>query len=186
MPDSVKASPFPEIPSRSLPAEFAPSASPLPVPALEPDFRLVCNLAQRIPVGPTPTGGQRNWIGIADGWFAGRWGAGVVVPGGQDNQVVTPDLSTKIDTQCLLKTDDAEPAYITVHTEGWRTGDAATLAKLFDPAQADGVQPSEYKFRLYVHLETGDARYKELCTGMWVASGARLGAKVLYDAYRIQ
>ncbi|KAL1894055.1 hypothetical protein Sste5346_006197 [Sporothrix stenoceras] len=115
-----------------------------------------------------------------------RWGRGVVVPGGQDNQVVAPDLSTKIDTQYLLKTDDDEPAYITVYTEGWRTGPADVLARLFDPAQADGVAPSDYRFRLYVHLETGDARYQLLCTGMWVASGARLRSRVLYDVYRIQ
>lgn len=173
-------------PTDGLPAEFTLQAYPLSVPTLQPDFRLVCNLAQRIPVGPTPTGGQRNWIGIANGWFAGHWGSGTIVPGGQDNQVVTPELSTKIDTQYLLKTDDSEPAYITVHTEGWRTGDPEVLAKLFDPTQADSVSPNAYSFRLYVHLETGDSRYKHLCTGMWVASGARLGAKVIYDAYRIQ
>ncbi len=60
-----------------------------------------------------------------------------------------------MDTNYLLKTADADPAYITVHTEGWRTGDRDTLAKLFDPDLADGVKPDEYKFRLYVHLETG-------------------------------
>ncbi len=169
----------------SLPASFTPQAFPLPVPSLSHDFRLVCNLASRISVGTTPLGGQRNWVGISDGWFSARWGSGVIVPGGQDNQTVTPGLSTHVDTNYLLKTADPEPAYITVHSDGWRTGPQDVLAKLFDPAQADGVKPDEYRFRLYLYLETGDERYKELCTGMWVASGARLGTMVVYDAYRI-
>ncbi len=168
-----------------LPASFTTHAFPLPLPTLTRDFRLVCHLASRIPIGPTPLGGQRNWIGISHGWFSASWGSGTIVPGGQDNQTVTPDLSTRVDTNYLLKTDDSDAAYITVHTEGWRTGDKEVLAKLFNPDLADTVTPEEYKFRLYVHLETGDERYKHLCTGMWVASGARLGAMVVYDAYRI-
>jgi hypothetical protein len=108
-----------------LPVKFSPVAFPLPTPRLTHDFRLVCTLQSKISVGPTPTGGQRNWIGIGPGWFAATWGNGTVVPVGQDNQVVSPsDLSTFVSTHYLLQTtedgDGAKPAFITVHTEGGR------------------------------------------------------------------
>ena len=136
--------------------------------------------------GTAAGGGHRNWIGLEGGHFNATWGNGIVVPGGQDNQVVGADLSTHVDTHYLLKTDDG--AHITVHTEGWRTvgtGGREALEKLFDPLAADTVSPADYKFRLYINLETGDERYKHLNASMWIGSGARLGRWVIYDAYRV-
>lgn len=50
------------------------------------------------------------------------------------------------------------------------------MERLFDPEQADEVDPSEYSFRLTVKLETGDERYADVVnSGMWVGSGARKG-----------
>lgn len=69
------------------------------------------------------------------------------------------------------------PAYITVKTDGWRTGPREVLEKLFDPEQADNVDPRTYLFRLYIHLETGDERYLHVNTGMWIGSGMRRGAE---------
>lgn len=69
------------------------------------------------------------------------------------------------------------PAYITVKTHGWRTGPREVLEKLFDPDQADIVDPRTYLFRLYIHLETGDDRYLHVNTGMWIGSGMRRGAE---------
>jgi hypothetical protein len=171
----------------AMPAGFSAESYPLPVPSLQHDFRLACRLSERIPIGPTAAGGgHRNWIGLEGGHFQATWGSGIVVPGGQDNQVVGTDLSTHVDTQYLLKTDDG--AYITVHTEGWRTAGAGgqeALKKLFDPRAADTVSPGDYRFRLYINLETGDDRYKHLNASMWIGSGARLGRWVVYDAYRV-
>jgi hypothetical protein len=56
---------------------------------------------------------------------------------------------------------------------------------LNDPATADDVDPSLYKFRLYVNMNTNDPRYNFVNTTMWVASGMRKGSKVIYDAYRV-
>lgn len=171
----------------AMPMEFSPEAFKLPVPTLKHDFRLACKLVGRIPIGPTATGGgHRNWIGLAGGYFNATWGAGIIVPGGQDNQVVGSDLSTHVDTHYLLRTDDG--VHITVHTEGWRTvgtGGHEALEKLFDPVAADSVSPDAYRFRLYINLETGDGRYRHLNASMWVGSGARLGRWVIYDAYRV-
>lgn len=98
-------------------------------------------------------------------------------PGGQDKQLVAPDLSTHLDSSYLLQTHDHPPAYISVRTEGWRVGPRDTLEKLDDPTQADEVDPKTYSFRLYIHMETGDTRYLHLNTGMWIGSGIRRGTE---------
>ncbi|KAH0442410.1 hypothetical protein CcaCcLH18_01452 [Colletotrichum camelliae] len=170
----------------NLPANLTSAAFPLPVPKLDLDFRIVVDLNPLIPVGVGPFG-KRNWISFSGGVFTAKWGTGTVVPGGQDSQiVVAEDLSTAVETSYLLKTADAEPAYITVRTTGWRYGPRDVMERLFDPARANDVKPDEYSFRLNVKMETGDERYKSVVnTAMWVGSGARLGATVIYDAYRV-
>lgn len=80
------------------------------------------------------------------------------------------------------------------------------MERLFDPERANGVDPSEYSFRLSIKLETGDERYAGIVnSGLWIGSGARKGAEgeysveislsgrvlvanlrvVVYDAYRV-
>lgn len=98
-------------------------------------------------------------------------------PGGQDNQLVLPDHATWIETNYLLQTDEAEPAFITVKTNGWRRGPPEVMRRLADPAQADSVKPDEYFFRLYVWMSTGDERYAFVNESMWIASAARFGAE---------
>lgn len=61
--------------------------------------------------------------------------------------------------------------------DGWRVGPRDVLEKLEDPSQIDEVDPKTYSFRVNVHMETGDARYLILNTGMWVASGVRRGTE---------
>ena len=103
--------------------------------------------------------------------------ADLLQPGGQDSQLVAPDLSTHLDATYLLQTHDHPPAYISVKTEGWRVGPREILEKLEDPAVADEVDPKSYSFRLFVHMETGDTRYLHLNTGMWVGTGVRRGTE---------
>ncbi|KAH7308484.1 hypothetical protein B0I35DRAFT_453766 [Stachybotrys elegans] len=169
-----------------LPANLTCAAFPLPVPELEIDFRIVVDLNPLISVGQGPFG-QRNWISFSGGAFAATWATGTIVPGGQDSQlVVEENLSTNVDTVYLLQTDDEDPAYIAIKTWGWRHGLREVMEKLFDPQRAAEVSPFNYSFRLYVSMETGDARYNEtLNVAMWVGSGARLGSTVIYDAYRV-
>lgn len=85
--------------------------------------------------------------------------------------------AAKLSAHYLLRTSDSSPAYIVVRTSGWRTGPPEILAALQDPAKADDVDPNDYKFRLYIEMETGDERYAELNTGMWIGSGIRKGAQ---------
>ncbi|KAI5924464.1 hypothetical protein F4810DRAFT_709428 [Camillea tinctor] len=146
----------------------------LPTPVLEHDFRMAVELNPKIAVGAVPSGGTRNWISFSGGSWAAAWGEGTVLPGGQDSQVVDPETyAVSMETAYLLRTNDEEPAL---------TGPRDVLQALQDPARADGVDPSTYKFRLFVTMETGDERYVEKVNrGMWVGSGMRKGAEVIYE-----
>lgn len=62
-----------------------------------------------------------------------------------------------------------------VKTEGWLTGAKDVLEKVNDPSVADGINPSSYKYRVNLSMETGDERYTFLNTLMWVGSGCRRG-----------
>lgn len=162
----------------------APDLS-LPHPTLNLDFRMSVTLHPKISVGPTPFG-HRNWISFTGGMWSGCWGSGIVLPGGQDSQLLQPDGTTHLETNYILQTYDSQPAYIVVKTKGWRTGSPEVLAMLADPKQASRVDPNSYRFRIFIEMETGDERYREKVNyGMWVGSGMRKGAEVIYDAYRV-
>ncbi|KAK0110364.1 hypothetical protein ONS96_001978 [Cadophora gregata f. sp. sojae] len=157
----------------------------LPHPSLHLDFRMAVTLNPRISVGPTPFG-HRNWISFTGGKWSGSWGSGICLPGGQDSQLIISDGSAHLQTNYILQTYDDPPAHIVVKTHGWRTGPPEILAQLLDPEQADRVDPSSYKFRIFIEMETGDERYRDKVNcGMWVGSGMRKGAEVIYDAYRL-
>ncbi|KAL8691084.1 MAG: hypothetical protein Q9218_003611 [Villophora microphyllina] len=154
----------------------APHTFPIPKPNLERDFQMSVQLNPKISVGPG-IWGQRNWVSFISGHWNGRWGKGTVVPGGQDSQLIAPDLSTHIDANYLLQTHDHPPAFIAVKMDGWRVGPREILEKLEDPAHIDEIDPKTYSFRVYVHMETGDTRYLHLNTGMWIGSGVRRGTE---------
>ncbi|KAI9641837.1 hypothetical protein NHQ30_009699 [Ciborinia camelliae] len=153
----------------------------LPHPSLNLDFRMSVSLNPRISVGPTPFG-HRNWISFTGGMWSGSWGSGIVLPGGQDSQLIIPDGSARLETNYLLQTHDDPPARIAIKTHGWRTGPSEVLSQLADPMLADQVDPNSYKFRLFIEMETGDERYSEKVNcGMWIGSGIRKGAEVIYE-----
>ncbi|KAH8668810.1 hypothetical protein BX600DRAFT_460746 [Xylariales sp. PMI_506] len=160
----------------------------LPTPSLKYDFRMSVDLNPKIAVGAVPSGGVRNWISFSGGNWAATWGAGTVLEGGQDSQIVDPStFAVHMETMYLLKTNDELPAYIEIRTRGFRTGPKEVLEALQDPEKANSVDPASYKFRLYVSMETGDERYVDKVNhGMWVGSGMRKGSQVIYDAYRIE
>ncbi|KAL3460600.1 hypothetical protein BJX64DRAFT_300566 [Aspergillus heterothallicus] len=155
----------------------------IPAPTLELDFRLSLKVNPKVGVGPS-IWGQRDWVTFVGGQWAGRWGKGVVVPGGQDSQVITKD-STSLRANFLLQTADEPPAFIVVKTDGWLTGAKDVLDKLGDPTMADGINPNSYKYRVNLSMETGDDRYTFLNTLMWISSGCRRGQEIIFDAFRV-
>lgn len=81
----------------------------------------------------------------------------------------------------MLQTADDPPAFIAVKTNGWLTGARDVVEKLGDPAMADGINPTSYKYRVNLGMETGDERYTFLNTLMWVASGCRRGHESMHS-----
>ncbi|KWU42463.1 hypothetical protein RHOSPDRAFT_35988 [Rhodotorula sp. JG-1b] len=137
-----------------------------------------------------------NWVNFTGGYFEGSWGHGEIVAGGQDAQHLMPathpsfPLAANVSTRYLLRTHDG--VFIQVQTRGWRTGPKEVLQRLSDAARegftGEAPQPTEYKFRLEIEMET-DARnekYAWLNTAMWIGAGVRSGRQVLYDAYLVQ
>ncbi|KAI5815303.1 hypothetical protein BZA77DRAFT_355418 [Pyronema omphalodes] len=168
----------------TLPLNEQPSQLPLPGPDMTPDIRIIIDIESKSPVGLGPWG-TRNWVKFAGGRWASSWGNGVVQQGGQDNQLILSDLSTNFHATYVMKTNDTDPAYITVTTTGWRTGKKEILEALNDPEKAKGILPSWYKFRAVVSMESGDVRYRHLNTKMWVGTGGKWGKKVVIDGYQL-
>ncbi|KAK3386863.1 hypothetical protein B0H63DRAFT_468512 [Podospora didyma] len=166
-------------------ANLSAPAVTLSIPTLSKDFHLECDLNPKISLGSGPGNTLYNWISFTGGVWNATWGNGTIESGGHDYQYVLPELAAKLDTRYLLMTSDTTPAYIEIKTDGWRTGPLDVLQALNDPVRADDVDPSTYKFRLFISMNTGDPRYNHVNTTMWLASGMRKGAKVIYDAYRI-
>jgi len=156
----------------------------IPVPALELDFRMSVKFNPRVNVGQG-LWGQIDWISFVGGQWAGRWGKGIVLPGGQDSQITVKELATSIRANYIIQTADENPAYIVVKTDGWLTGAKDVLEKLNDPAVADTINPSTYKHRFNLSMETGDERYAFVNTVMWVGSGCRRGHELIFDAFRL-
>lgn len=88
---------------------------------------------------------------------------------------MTKDFATNLRASYILQTTDEPPAWIVVKTDGWLTGAKDVLEKVNDANLADGVNPSTYKYRINLAMETGDERYTFLNTLMWVGSGCRRG-----------
>ncbi|KAF4766027.1 hypothetical protein N7455_005114 [Penicillium solitum] len=156
----------------------------IPAPSLELDFRMSIKMNPKVSVGPS-VWGQREWVSFIGGQWAGRWGKGIVLPGGQDTQIVTKDSTTNLRASYILQTVDEPPAFIIVRTEGWLTGAKDVLEKVIDANMADGVNPGSYKYRVNLSMETGDERYTFLNTLMWIGSGCRRGHEVIFDSFRV-
>ncbi|RJE26362.1 hypothetical protein PHISCL_01335 [Aspergillus sclerotialis] len=156
----------------------------IPVPTLDLDFRMSIKMNPKVAVGPS-IWGHRDWVSFVGGQWAGRWGKGIVLPGGQDSQVVTKESITKLVANFILQTADDPPAYIIVKADGWLTGAKDVLDKVNDPNTADTMSPNSYKYRVNLSMETGDDRYVFLNTLMWIGSGCRRGHEVILDAFRV-
>ncbi|OJJ43028.1 hypothetical protein ASPZODRAFT_136568 [Penicilliopsis zonata CBS 506.65] len=156
----------------------------IPAPSLELDFRMSIKLNPKVSAGVS-IWGQRDWVTFVGGQWAGRWGKGVVLPGGQDSQVIIKEYVTGLRASYMLQTNDEPPAYIIVKTQGWLTGAKDVLEKVNDAGVADSVNPNSYKYRVNLSMETGDERYAFLNTLMWIGSGCRRSHEVIFDAFRV-
>lgn len=95
------------------------------------------------------------------------------------------EMATSLSANYVLQSSDEPPAYIMVKAQGWLTGAKDVLEKLQDPNHADTINPTSYKYRLNLSMESGDERYAFVNTVMWVGSGCRRGHEVILDAFRL-
>lgn len=57
------------------------------------------------------------------------------------------------------------------------------LEKLGD--EGASITPDQFRMRLTLKMETGDARYSWINQGVFIASSGRVGTQVIYDAYQV-
>jgi len=95
------------------------------VPALTTELvmELTVNIGQRVVVGKSDLG-DRAYIPITGGNFAGQGIKGEVLPGGADWQLTRPDGVLEVDALYSIKTDDG--SVIVVHNKGLVSREAAT------------------------------------------------------------
>ena len=148
------------------------------VPGLEPAFEVDARLGPLEDHGVTRAG-HRRVVPVAGGRISGLFDA-EILPGGADWQIVRPDGAVEIDTRYSGRTAAGE--YVHFRTSGVRSGPPEVLEALL---RGEPVDPSEYYFRVAVHLETSAPRLAFLEQSIFVASAIREADRVSYTAYRI-
>lgn len=123
--------------------------------------------------------GHRRVVPIAGGQVRGLFDARIL-PGGADWQLVRPDGCIEIDTRYSARTAAGE--HVHIRTTGVRSGPPEVLEALL---RGEPVDPSEYYFRVGVHLETSAPRLAVLERSIFVASAVREADRVYYTAYRV-
>jgi hypothetical protein len=148
-------------------------------PAFELLFQANVKIGTAIHVSKTPLG-ERRFIPITGGHFAGKKLSGAVLPGGADWQLIRPDGSAALHARYTLKTVD--DAFIYVENRGFRWGSPDVVAQL---NRGENVDPSRYYFRTTPQFETGAPQYLWMNNIIAVCSGIRLVDAVMIDFYSI-
>ena len=142
-------------------------------------FQANVKISAAIHVSKIPLG-ERRFIPITGGSFAGDKLSGDVLPGGADWQLVRQDGSAVLHARYTLRTKDN--ALIYVENRGIRWGSPDVLAQL---ARGENVDPSKYYFRTTPQFETGASQYLWLNNIIAVCSGIRLVDAVIIDFYSV-
>ncbi|KAI0886201.1 uncharacterized protein GGS22DRAFT_125716 [Annulohypoxylon maeteangense] len=159
----------------------------IPTPQLDFDFRMRVVLNSQS-ASVAVSDGFKKWSTFSDGTFAGQFGCGSVVNGGQESQDVAYGnaAATQVEATHRLQTADKVPAYIECKTRGNMTGSPELVKALQDPETSKDANPRLCPFRVFITMKTSDERYaSKLNTGMWIGSCLWRGLEVVYDAYRI-
>ncbi|OTA93178.1 hypothetical protein M434DRAFT_395863 [Hypoxylon sp. CO27-5] len=159
----------------------------IPTPQLEFDFRMRVILNSQS-ASVAVSDGFKKWSTFSDGSWAGRFGHGVVVNGGQESQdlVYGKTVATQVEATHKLQTEDEVPAYIECKARGNMTGAPEMMKLLQDLNASRDVDPRLCPFRVFITMKTQDERYaSKLNAGLWIGSCLWKGLEVVYDAYRV-
>src|SRR5262245_51436071 len=133
----------------------------------EPIFRIHCELANILDLGPAPFG-HRRVINILGGPVTGAKLNGRVLPGGADWQIMAPDGALDVHARYTIESDGG--ALIQVDSRGMRHGPPDVLAQL---AKGEDVDPSLYYFRTVMRFEAAHPSVDWMNRTLALARGAR-------------
>jgi hypothetical protein len=145
----------------------------------EPIFRVHCEVADILDLGPAPFG-QRRVVNLLGGTVSGAKLNGRVLPGGTDWQVMAADGALDIHARYTLQSDAG--ALIQVDSRGLRHGPSEVLARM---ARGETIDPSLYYFRTVMRFETAHPAAAWLNRILAIAMGARERNAVLLDVYEV-
>jgi hypothetical protein len=97
--------------STAIPHESA-AAAPEDMPGLEYAMTVMANIDPALSMGKTPLG-ERRVITISGGTFEGPRLKGVIMPGGEDWQIVRPDGVTTLEARYWLRASDGAVIKVT-------------------------------------------------------------------------
>ncbi len=145
----------------------------------EPMFRVHCELADILDVGPAPLG-HRRIVNILGGPVTGAKLTGRVLPGGADWQIVGAGGMLDLHARYTLESDVG--ALIQVESRGMRHAPPDVLVRL---ARGEDVDPSLYYFRTAMRFETAHPSTDWLNRIIAIARGVREKNAVRLDVYEV-
>jgi hypothetical protein len=145
----------------------------------EPIFRLRCEVADILSLGPTPYG-ERRIINILGGPVEGPKLNGRILPGGADWQIIRSDGVADLKARYTIETEAG--ARILVASDGMRHGPPEVIARL---ARGEPVDPSLYYFRTVMRFETADPGVAWLNKIIALGRGIREARLVRIDVFEV-
>jgi hypothetical protein len=145
----------------------------------EPIFRVRCEVADILSLGPTPYG-ERRIINILGGRVEGPRLNGRILPGGADWQIIRSDGVADLRARYTIETEAG--ARILVASDGMRHGPPDVIARL---ARGEAVDPSLYYFRTVMRFETADPGVAWLNKIIALGRGIREPRVVRLDVYEV-
>ena len=145
----------------------------------EPMFRIHCEVANILDLGPAPFG-HRRVVNLLGGIVSGPKLNGRIVPGGADWQIMAADGALDIHARYTIESDAG--ALIQVDSRGVRNGPPEVMARL---GRVEDVDSSLYYFRTVMRFETGHPSAAWLNRILGVAKGAREKNAVRLDVYEV-
>lgn len=145
----------------------------------EPIFRVHCEVADILDLGPAPFG-HRRVINLLGGTVSGAKLNGRILPGGTDMQIMAADGALDIHARYTLESDAG--ALIQVDSQGMRHAPGDVLARL---AKGEPVDPALYYFRTVMRFETAHPSTAWLNRILAIARGQRQKNAVVLDVYEV-
>lgn len=118
--------------------------------------------------------GLARIVPILGGTVTGETMAGVILPGGADEQRVRADGLTRIHARYVIRLEDG--ALVRVDSQGLRHGPAEVLAAM---QRGEAVDQDQIYFRTVIRLETSAPGHDALNRSLFLTTGQRMAASVL-------